>query len=220
VYARQNVKDSFDVLRITDPQTLRALAHPLRFDLIELLGALGPMTAAECARRLDTSQASCSYHLRLLAKYGFVEAAPAGTDGRERPWRLTDLEQSWGSATGPAVDQLERVFVEREAGRMLGWIERKREDAPAWVAPAFLGGMTLPLTPPELTSVRDELRAVLEPYVVRLGDPGCWPAGTRLVRVLLSAVPLDPAETANDHNPEGGPDGNSRRVDRRSEPGR
>ena len=209
MYARPDVKDIFGVLRITDPQTLRALAHPLRFDLIELLGALGPMTAAECARRLDTSQASCSYHLRLLAKYGFVEAAPAGDDGRERPWRLTDLEQSWESATGPAVDQLERVFVEREAGRMLGWIERGREDTPAWVAAAFLGGVTLPLTSPELTSVRDEVRAVLAPYVDRLGDPGCWPAGARLVRVLLSAVPLDPAETPDDHNPEGGSDGNS-----------
>ena len=194
----QDVKDIFGFVRITDPKALRALAHPLRFDLIELLGALGPMTAAECARRLETSQATCSFHLRLLAKYGFVEEAPRGADNRERPWGLTELEQSWSSESGPAVDQLERVFIHREAERMLGWIERSAEEPKSWASAAFLGGATLPLTAAELTSVRDQLRAVLQPYVHRLGDPGDWPADARLTRVLLSGVPLDVSETTNE----------------------
>jgi DNA-binding MarR family transcriptional regulator len=199
----RNVKDIFGFMRITDPRALRALAHPLRFDLIELLGALGPMTAAECARRLGTSQATCSFHLRLLAKYGFVEEAERSADGRERPWRLSDLEQSWSSESGPAVDQLERVFIQREAERMLGWVERSDGEPAPWTRAAFLGGMTLPLTPDELTMARDQLRAVLAPYVQRLGDPAAWPADARLVRVLLSAVPLDATE------PEGGSSDNS-----------
>ena len=69
-----------------------------------------------------TSQASCSFHLRQLAKYGFVEQAQPSEDSRERPWRLTDLEQSWSADAGPAADQLERVFVQREADRILGWL--------------------------------------------------------------------------------------------------
>lgn len=44
------------------------------------------MTAADAGRRLGISQALASHHLRQLAKYGFVEAAP-GRDNRERPWR-------------------------------------------------------------------------------------------------------------------------------------
>jgi DNA-binding MarR family transcriptional regulator len=182
-------------VRITDPKALRALAHPLRFDLIELLGTHGPLTAADCARRLGTSQASCSFHLRLLAKYGFVEAAEPTGDSRERPWRLTDLEQSWESDAGPAADQLERVFIQREAERMLGWVDRSDAEPERWVSAAFLGGMTLPLTPEELTSVRDELRAALAPFVQRLGDAATWPDDARLTRVLLSAVPLDEGGT-------------------------
>ena len=178
-------------MKISDPQALRALAHPLRVDLIELLGMLGPLTAADCARRLETSQASCSFHLRQLAKYGFVEPAPPSEDSRERPWRLTELEQSWSSDAGPAAEQLERVFVHREAERTLGWLGKSRTEPAPWRDASFLGGMTVPLTAAELGSVRDRLRAVLEPYAERLADPSGRPSDARFVRVLLSAVPLD-----------------------------
>lgn len=172
---------------------MRGLAHPLRLDLIELLTTLGTATAAECARRLGTSQASCSFHLRQLATYGFVTESESRGDGRERPWRLTNLEQSWSSEAGTAADHLASVFVQREAGRRLDWIRRSREEPAGWRRAAFLGGMTLPLTAAELHAVGTELRAVLEPYVARLGSPAEWPGDARLVRLLLSAVPL-PAE--------------------------
>jgi hypothetical protein len=174
---------------VTDPRALRALAHPLRLDLVELLGTAGAATAAECGRRLGTSQANCSFHLRQLAKYGFVEEARASGDGRERPWQLTDLEQRWSSDTA-ASEQFERVFVGREADRMLGWLAQVADEPGSWREAAFLGGMTLPLTAPELAAVRQRLRAVLDPYAERLGDRATWPAEARLVRVLLSATPL------------------------------
>lgn len=178
-------------MQITDPRAIRALAHPLRLDLIEVLTALGPSTAATCARQLDTSQASCSFHLRQLAKYGFVEEAPASGDRRERPWRLVDLEQSWSSAdAGPAAEQLDRVFVQREADRMLGWLTAAPAEPERWRRAAFVGGMTLPVTADELAEIGDRLRAVLEPYVQRLTPRSDRPEGARFVRLLLSAVPL------------------------------
>jgi DNA-binding transcriptional ArsR family regulator len=186
-----DTKDIFDVMRITDPLALRALSHPLRLDLIELLTALGPATAATCARHLGTSQASCSFHLRQLAKYGFVEQAPASKDRRERPWRLTDLEQSWSSAkAGPAVDQLERVFIQREADRMLGWLGVGATEPEAWRRAAFLGAMTVPVTVDELESIGAQLRAALEPYVGRLSDRSAWPPEARFVRILLNGEPV------------------------------
>jgi predicted ArsR family transcriptional regulator len=177
-------------MQITDPRALRALAHPLRLDLVELLGALGQATAAECARRLGTSQASCSFHLRQLAKYGFVEQAQPSDDSRERPWRLTDLEQSWAADAGPAADQLERVFVQREADRILAWLAAD-ETPESWRQASFVGGATVPLTVEELESVRAELRALLEPYVRRLNDRSNWPTDARFVRILLAGTPLD-----------------------------
>ncbi|GMA33835.1 ArsR/SmtB family transcription factor [Demequina litorisediminis] len=48
---------------ITDPSELRALAHPVRFALLDLLAA-GPLTATQCGERLGQTPANCSYHLR------------------------------------------------------------------------------------------------------------------------------------------------------------
>ncbi len=196
-----NIKDIFGFMQITDPRALRALAHPLRLDLVELLGVLGQATAADCGRRLGTSQASCSFHLRQLAKYGFVEEAQPSEDSRERPWRLTDLEQNWSADAGPAADQLERVFVQREADRILGWVGS--DDAPeAWRKSSFVGGATVPLTVDELESIRAELRGALEPYVRRLGDRSDWPTDARLVRILLAGTPLDELTDPTDDQPE------------------
>ena len=188
-------------MQITDPRALRALAHPLRLDLVELLGALGQATAAECARRLGPSQASCSFHLRQLAKYGFVEEAQPSEDSRERPWRLTDLEQSWSADAGPAADQLERVFVQREADRILGWLAA--DYAPqGWRQSSFVGGATVPVTVDELDSIRAELRGALEPYVRRLADRSDWPTDARFVRILLAGTPLEELTEPPDDNPE------------------
>jgi DNA-binding MarR family transcriptional regulator len=195
------VKATFGFMQITDPRALRALAHPLRLDLVELVGSLGQATAAECARQLGTSQASCSFHLRQLAKYGFVEQAQPSKDSRERPWRLTDLEQSWSADVGPAADQLERVFVQREADRILGWLAA--DDVPAaWRKSSFVGGATVPVTVHELESIRAELRAALEPYVRRLADRSDWPTDARFVRILLAGTPLHELPNPTDDEPE------------------
>src|SRR5918999_5562037 len=75
-----------DVEPLEDPKALRALAHPVRLRVRELLREEGPMTATEVAERIGESPANCSFHLRTLAKYGFIEEAERGK-GRNRPWR-------------------------------------------------------------------------------------------------------------------------------------
>lgn len=175
-------------MRITDPQTVRALAHPLRLDLIEALATLGPSTAARCGRHLGVGQASCSFHLRQLAKYGFVEPGPAGPDRRERVWQLVDLEQTWEA--GRVTDQLDRVFVQREADRMLGWTARRAAEPARWQDAAFLGGATLPVTSEELLEIRQQLRALLQPYVARMTEGASRPEGARFVRLLLAGTPI------------------------------
>jgi predicted ArsR family transcriptional regulator len=187
-----DIKDSFGIVRITDPMAVRALAHPLRLDLIEVLGTLGPATAARCGRQLGVSQASCSFHLRQLAKYGFVEEAEAGPDRRERVWQLTDFEQSWQS--GPVTDELDRVFAQREADRVLGWTARRAAEQSDWQEAAFLGGASLPVTADELLEIRQQLRAVLEPYVARVTEGAPRPAGARFVRLLLAGTPIGEAD--------------------------
>jgi DNA-binding transcriptional ArsR family regulator len=67
---------------------MRALAHPTRLSLLDHLHDVDQATATECAAAVGDSPSSCSYHLRALARWGFVEAATGGV-GRERPWRAT-----------------------------------------------------------------------------------------------------------------------------------
>src|SRR3954465_2595175 len=76
--------------RLSDPRELQALAHPVRMAIIEQLSISGPLTATELADRLDETPANCSWHLRKLAKFGFVEEAEGGT-GRQRPWQVPGI---------------------------------------------------------------------------------------------------------------------------------
>jgi DNA-binding MarR family transcriptional regulator len=52
---------------------LRALTHPIRLRLLGLLRIDGPQTASDLARRTGLNTGSTSYHLRMLAKNGFIE---------------------------------------------------------------------------------------------------------------------------------------------------
>src|SRR5215472_13951983 len=75
-------------IKLTDPETMRALAHPARIALWQHLLLEGPATATECAPVAALSPSACSYHLRQLARFGFVEQdQAAAANGRERPWR-------------------------------------------------------------------------------------------------------------------------------------
>jgi hypothetical protein len=100
-------------LKLTDPKAIRALAHPMRWALLEALGDAGTLTATQASDMLGESPANCAFHLRTLAKYGFVEEAGGGR-GRERPWRQTYDGMSWQtrqedpevSHAGEALDQV------------------------------------------------------------------------------------------------------------------
>lgn len=72
--------------RVLDTGALRALAHPLRVRIYDILSQYGPQTASSLAEKLGESSGSTSYHLRALAKHDLIrECADKGT-GRERWW--------------------------------------------------------------------------------------------------------------------------------------
>jgi DNA-binding transcriptional ArsR family regulator len=71
----------------TDVNAMRALSHPLRLELLDRLRTEGPATASLLAQRIGESSGATSYHLRQLARYGFVEEDVRDAKGRERWWR-------------------------------------------------------------------------------------------------------------------------------------
>lgn len=78
-----------DVPRYASRDQLRALAHPLRLEIMTRVGRRGVARAADIAQDLDLPANSVSYHLRILARGGvIVEAPEAARDRRDRVWKL------------------------------------------------------------------------------------------------------------------------------------
>ena len=180
---------------ILDAAALKALAHPLRWSLIEVLAVQGTATAARCAELLDESQATCSFHLRQLGRYGLAEQAPSASR-RERPWRLRSVRQSWSTeptgevARDDAAKALDAVFVDRETERIRRW-SRTSAAAPAqWRKAASMTGVLTWLTPDELADYNAQMQALAEKYVARIEHPERRPAEARPVRLFSVGFPV------------------------------
>jgi DNA-binding transcriptional ArsR family regulator len=185
-------------MEIGDPKMIRALAHPLRLDLLQLLGASGPATAARCGRALGASQASCSFHLRQLAKYGFVEDAGPGHDRRERQWRVAHpgLSVRIGTGGDAAVrQQIDRVVVEREMQVILDYSRRPDGASPEWRHKAGIVTGMVVLTPDDAAAIKEKWLALLMPYIARArADGPQLQPGQRHVRYFMAATPLPEPE--------------------------
>lgn len=178
-------------MRVTDPKAIRALAHPLRLDLLEVLAAQGPSTAAQCGRILGIPQANCSFHLRQLAKYGYVEEAGAGADRRERQWRLAGERPVIRVDSGGDQRlrrEVERVVVDREVDAIRAYAARESDEDEAWQGRLGMSTALLAVTADEAAELRAQWRALLEPYQGR--EPR---EGTRHVRYFLAATPIEGA---------------------------
>lgn len=185
--------------RLRDAAELRVLAHPLRLRLLQVLTDLGSATATELAEQVGESPANCSWHLRQLAKHGFVEET-GERKGRQRPWRPVSIGLSWGAGDEPgdvaaAGDELSAVLMEQEFGKLRSWQTWKRTDPPEWQDAAALEQGTLWLTATELAELGDELVAILDRYRPRIADPAARPPGARRIGFFAWAVPTEPTST-------------------------
>src|ERR1700739_4020041 len=98
-------------IQLTDPETMRALAHPARIALWQHLLLAGPATATECAPYAGLSPSACSYHLRQLARFGFVEQdEAAAANGRARPWRLVVTKDTIEDLDDPVAAMAARLL--------------------------------------------------------------------------------------------------------------
>jgi DNA-binding transcriptional ArsR family regulator len=181
-------------VELTDPKTMRALAHPARIAIWTHLGLRGAATATECAEIAGLSPSACSYHLRTLARYGLVEEDPdSAADGRERPWRARMLafHMAEGPDVPPATTLAGRLLVEnlRAAAEetRVRYVARASEYPADWQAAVGELFSVAHVTPEELQRMREQVIEVMAPYV-RL-DPGERPAGARPVRVMLDMFP-------------------------------
>ena len=188
---------------LDDPRAIRAMAHPLRLELLSIVGRSGRITAADAARELGISHGLASHHLRQLGKYRFVEQVD-GADNRQHPWQLVDTSHSFdgienkpGGAAAIAV--LEQVEAERALENLSDWHERRESWSKQWREHSGVGRSTIYLTQEELADVVGKIDGVLLDYVDRrpLDDLASRPPGSVPVEFTLIVVPREATSSGN-----------------------
>jgi DNA-binding MarR family transcriptional regulator len=169
---------------------------------MQLLGALrthGPATASELGRRFGETSGSTSYHLRQLARYGFVEETPDQPSRRERVWQAVHDLTAWDNedflheeAGRSALDVLQRQRLRTQTEALQRWYAARADWPRPWVRAAEDSDVMLRLTADELAELTRELWEVVERRLAGRG-PGDRREGTQRVHVYVQAFPV-PAE--------------------------
>lgn len=176
-----------------DAGRLKALAHPLRIQLLELLRTYGPATATELAQRIEqTTSGTTSWHLRRLAEHGFVREAPEQPNGRERRWEAAHQVTSLDPATMLApenriasVEFLQHV-LDAQISWIRAWLAELHTADPAWVQASLFHDRLLRLSPDRLAALGAELQRVLDTYQSEADETD---ADARRVAVVVHAIP-------------------------------
>ena len=201
-------------LELTDPAVMRALAHPLRWAILEALMHAGTLTATQAGEMLGETPANCAFHLRTLARYGLVEEAGGGK-GRERPWRRVHRGLSLSMAqddpqASAAADVLDEFWTSRTLDRAHRALHRKRSWPAEWLAKLDESQIITYLTPDEAEELHEQFLALLRRFRARADDPSARPAGSLPIEYLILSYPmLDlatlpvPPDTASESAPAG-----------------
>ena len=192
--------------RAPDPRALRALAHPVRWQLIDLIGSESTATATRCAEVLGESVASCSYHLGILGKYGYIELVP-GQPGKEKPWRLVSEDQDLhprglDTEGALAAEAAAEAFLDHELARIKQRLRRIGLEPEAWRAGSVLIGNTTWMTDEELRGVAGQLKQLLLTHTERATDPASRPPGAREVRLFAVTSVAAPVTPPKDGAPQ------------------
>jgi len=187
-----------------EPSRLKALAHPLRVQLLDALSVYGPATASALGERLGESSGATSYHLRQLEKSGFVQEDTHRGSARERWWERVPGPLSV-DVTGTPVDSAERaagelVLAEWERNRrrrLDDYLSRgERLLPPEWIAASDVSTLNMSLTSEQTMAMNHELLEVAERYkALYRGQTG---PGVRSVEVQLNVIPIVDAAERSD----------------------
>ncbi len=179
---------------VMETTVLRALASPMRQQILDLLGR-DSATSAMLARSLSSNTGVMSYHLRELGKAGLIERDEASSRGREVFWRLSSRDVRFNDpATSPAPE-LARTAIDLILSRLVtsvrGYVERTDLE-PHWRDAALFSRSAVQMTAEELAEFT---REYLE-LVTRFVGPRETPPHARPVRVAMFAYPDEDAQFA------------------------
>jgi len=184
-----------------DASALKALAHPLRLQILRVLSLRKKVSVTSLAEELGETTGATSYHLRQLARHGFVEeveAEPAAdgsrTAGRRRQqWQMAvDRVHMTGfafladEATREAAGFVLREIQADRNRRMANWYATASQWPQGWQRASSDADMFLELNQKQTRALADELAEVVKKY--RMMKPG---RGARMIDVQYAVFPDD-----------------------------
>ncbi|AEG45200.1 helix-turn-helix domain-containing protein [Isoptericola variabilis] len=193
---RTNVEDALGTA--LGPTALRGLSHPLRVKILDLLTTHGSLTASRLGELLGESSGSTSYHLRQLAKHGFVREVEGKGTARERWWET--VPGSFSVMPDPADDagtrmakDLVNAEFERSRQEKIWALLRRMNDRPGehpeWERAATLSTINVWATPEQLERLVAAVHATLQEQTEALRNQKGAP-GTRPVQIHFNAFPV------------------------------
>jgi DNA-binding transcriptional ArsR family regulator len=175
---------------LTDVDSLKALAHPLRQQMFNRLNRFGPATSADLAGVFGADRGAASYHLRQLERYGFIEEDTERSAGRRRYWKAVPLDlrlpyDSEDPEAAAAADAIGGYWMDQGERELRAYLsDRKSFGEFGEAAMHSFSGTTL---------TAEELVQFSEEYVAFVSRWHRYPAeatdGARPITVLFNAFP-------------------------------
>jgi len=181
--------------RSVTAREVRALAHPLRLDLLDCLLNGGPATASMLARELGESSGATSYHLRALAAADLISEDLDRRKGRERWWKHRERLQLISTAPAEdaeyaaAIAQFESVMLQRDEDGLRRYLHGRGDFTPEWQESAFIGGWGLYATREDVDELSQFVVSWLRAHRV---PPEKRAKNATLIQLTYRALPQRP----------------------------
>ncbi len=196
--------------RTMDLESLKALAHPLRVRIFDVLSTYGTFTASGLAERLGESSGATSYHLRQLEKHGFVREVEGKGVGRERWWERTPGGVSIGNdearATSAGREATQLVMREWSSSReknLAEFLERALDELPKrWADASMVSVTNVFVTSDQLAEFTEKYMEFASEFAEKHRDQTA--PGARPVQLQFHGFPIiDGVENPEVGTPEG-----------------
>jgi DNA-binding transcriptional ArsR family regulator len=186
-----------------DAAALKAMAHPLRVQMMRILQLRKRASVTSLAAELGETTGATSYHLRQLAKFGFVEEFEPDDDaddtethgaGRKQRWwrmsvdqiHMTGFEFMRNADTREAAGFLLREFQADRSRRMANWFATASQWPDEWQRASTDMDGHLELNPKQTRALGDEMAALIRKYNDM--KPG---RGARMIDIQYAIFPAD-----------------------------
>jgi DNA-binding transcriptional ArsR family regulator len=188
--------------RELDLESLKALSHAMRVQIINALSVYGPATASGLGERLGESSGATSYHLRQLEKHGFIREVDGKGTGRERWWERVPGAINIGSSAAvetpaghSAAQLIFREFLQNGDALLLDFAERGHQVvSPEWMDTSVITTANARLTLEQMQVFVSAVNKAIDDHVVPYrGQQG---EDTRAVQIHFNAFPVLDAEAA------------------------